>query len=259
MLCIGYVSKAKVNPRNTSPPDFIPEMLSLARKKNKQLDITSAFIIRQGRYLQLLEGKSSHVDNLYKTISQDNRHEQVEKIIDIPISNRSFEGNEMLLMLNIQESTKLVNFLAEHKNILLSSSDNIVQKLQYFGCENLKTLNSITHEHNENFYANKRFLLKEAAELDWFEIDMLNPEFAVAGILLAHKLFGNKYSYKELLKSKEFGSAKRLVDLLNRLNSTGKLLIDEASQNQRRRQRKRVSDNQVQPFSQKLLSWLRIH
>ncbi len=272
MLCIVYISKAKLDPAKATIPDFLPAILSVARQRNRQADITSALVFREGMFLQLLEGKARDVDDLYRNISMDDRHEQVEKIIDMPVPNRTFSDSDIQLMLNIQEDARLVNFIAVNKDVFLSYGNSIAQKLKSFGCDDLESLKPLAPEYDADFYVNKSFMLKEIVELDWFEIGMLDPEIAIAGILLSERLFRNKYSYKELLESGTFGSAFRLVELLNTLNATGNLLIvetpqvqriqqppKELSKEQRKRRKAEQSEGRGTSFGQKVLSWLRKH
>ncbi len=262
MLCIVYISKAKTNSERTLLSDFIADILPVARQRNRKSGITSAIVFRQGMILQLLEGNTKEVDKLYKSISNDSRHENIEKVIDIPISNRMFRESDIQLLLNIREDRRFVNFLAVNKEILLSLDENIMRKLKCFGCDDLT---SFVPEYDEFFYSDKCFMLKVHVELDWFEIGMLDPEIAMAGILLSEKLLHKRYTFKELLESAEFGSAQRLIELLNTLNTTGKLLMAKDSSNRNLQMKggeDRVilnSEDRNLSFGQKVLSWLKKH
>jgi Sensors of blue-light using FAD len=64
-------------------------ILSVARRNNPQYDVTGALICRHDVYLQLLEGATEAVDNLFERISSDDRH------LAVTLLNRA-EANERL-------------------------------------------------------------------------------------------------------------------------------------------------------------------
>jgi len=75
MIRLIYVSQSK-------DIDFkkIKDLLTVSHKKNKASNITGALIYGQGYFIQCLEGDIKEVENLYKKIILDNRHEHIELI-----------------------------------------------------------------------------------------------------------------------------------------------------------------------------------
>ena len=65
-------------------------ILSTARVKNAQLDITGALLCRSDVYLQLLEGPVGQVETLYAKIEQDDRHVDVKLLVRSKIEDRLF-------------------------------------------------------------------------------------------------------------------------------------------------------------------------
>src|SRR6056300_288165 len=65
-------------------------ILSVARTKNAQNDITGALICRPDIYLQLLEGPVGRVENLYDRILQDDRHLDVKTLVKCAVRDRLF-------------------------------------------------------------------------------------------------------------------------------------------------------------------------
>ena len=65
-------------------------ILSTARVRNAQLDITGALVCRPDVYLQLLEGPTGQVENLYRKIEQDDRHVEVKLLVRSKIEDRLF-------------------------------------------------------------------------------------------------------------------------------------------------------------------------
>lgn len=84
-------------------------LLEKARAKNASLGITGMLLFENGSFFQILEGQESAVDAIYKTISQDNRHDKVVTIIREPIAKRSFaEWTMGLGGTNTQELDEIV-------------------------------------------------------------------------------------------------------------------------------------------------------
>ena len=65
-------------------------ILSKARIRNAQLDITGALICRSDIYLQLLEGPTGRVETLFSKIEQDDRHVDVQILVRSKIEDRLF-------------------------------------------------------------------------------------------------------------------------------------------------------------------------
>ena len=65
-------------------------ILSVARLKNAQNDITGALICRPDMNLQLLEGPVGKVESLYERIEQDDRHLEVQILVKSKIEDRLF-------------------------------------------------------------------------------------------------------------------------------------------------------------------------
>jgi hypothetical protein len=70
-------------------------LLDHARRANKARSITGMMIYRKREFLQLLEGEQAAVQALYERIASDDRHHQMAKIWDGPITSRSFAEWEM--------------------------------------------------------------------------------------------------------------------------------------------------------------------
>jgi len=257
MLCIVYVSQAKLK-ENQKVQDYLREILLAARSKNILNDITTIAIFRHGKILQLIEGEPSDVDNLYKYICEDDRHDQVNKIIDIPIKNRSFSDDYFKLILNIQEDSRFVDFIANNKEIILSSNKNAENILKFFGCPAIEDLTKSRSDFNTEFFSNKNFALKKEVYIDWFEIDMLDPEKAIAAVQLCEFLVRKSYSYDELMELSNLQSDKKLTQILNTLDATGSLLYNSKKSTELSAKNNNKAKNS-NSFGHKLLKWLKNH
>jgi len=66
------------------------ELLRKARNKNASLNVTGMLLFIDGCFFQILEGPAEQVDQIYATISADDRHGKVTTIIREPIAQRDF-------------------------------------------------------------------------------------------------------------------------------------------------------------------------
>ena len=73
-------------------------ILQTSRVHNGQAGITGMLIYFEREFVQLLEGEADEVTALYDRIAEDRRHQQVYKLWDEPISERSFAGWSMAFL-----------------------------------------------------------------------------------------------------------------------------------------------------------------
>lgn len=68
----------------------VRELLAQSREKNARLNISGILLFVDGSFFQVLEGEDETVAQLYKTISEDERHTNVTTIIREAIVKRAF-------------------------------------------------------------------------------------------------------------------------------------------------------------------------
>jgi Sensors of blue-light using FAD len=66
------------------------ELLTRARAKNAELNVTGLLFYGPGHFLQLLEGDAVTLAALYEQIGTDARHHSLVKLADKPVAGRSF-------------------------------------------------------------------------------------------------------------------------------------------------------------------------
>ena len=66
------------------------EIFTTARRKNKSRGITGALVISGDSFVQALEGEEAAVRDLYATISQDARHQDVSVLEEHGVGARTF-------------------------------------------------------------------------------------------------------------------------------------------------------------------------
>ena len=86
LIHLIYVSTAV---QEFSAEDLL-QLLDQARTKNARLGLTGMLLYTENNFFQVLEGEPAVVDELFQTISHDERHMKMVTIIREPISKRSF-------------------------------------------------------------------------------------------------------------------------------------------------------------------------
>lgn len=81
-----YASKASPKFRERE----LPVLLAKARDTNLRRAVTGMLLYIEGSFFQVLEGPQRAVDELYASISEDERHIRVTRIIREPIFERDF-------------------------------------------------------------------------------------------------------------------------------------------------------------------------
>ena len=65
-------------------------ILRQARLNNEQSGVTGILIFSDGYFFQVLEGEENIVADLYQTISADDRHSDIQLLLDEDLEKRSF-------------------------------------------------------------------------------------------------------------------------------------------------------------------------
>lgn len=75
----------------------LKNIIETSQKNNPSRDVTGCLISGTNTYLQLLEGPDNSVDELYTKIKTDNRHENIEKLVEEVVETRLFKSWSMRL------------------------------------------------------------------------------------------------------------------------------------------------------------------
>lgn len=68
----------------------LDELFCQSVNNNSTRNITGILLYNEGTFIQILEGHKQPLDNLFKTIHQDRRHNNITKILDRRIGDRLF-------------------------------------------------------------------------------------------------------------------------------------------------------------------------
>ena len=73
----------------------LADLLAVSRKNNEKRGITGMLLYIDESFFQILEGPEQALHTLYETITRDDRHSNVTKLIEEPIERRTFSDWSM--------------------------------------------------------------------------------------------------------------------------------------------------------------------
>ena len=97
LVSLNYISSSVLLPGLEQREQFA-QILEFSQHKNRLLNVTGALLFHDERWLQVLEGESRAVEDLFDTIRQDPRHENVVHQGTIPITERRFADWSMAFL-----------------------------------------------------------------------------------------------------------------------------------------------------------------
>lgn len=87
MIHIAYMSRA-VRPLSDQE---LQELLNQCRRYNARHQVTGILFYSHGNIAQLIEGEPEVLEPLFEKIARDGRHSHVRRLVNRPITTRSFE------------------------------------------------------------------------------------------------------------------------------------------------------------------------
>ena len=113
------------------------EMLKISQQakiNNQKHNITGLLFFHNGLFIQVLEGEKQPLEQLMTRIEADNRHQQINRIIDEDISQRFFEDWQMdaLNLNNSQDidTASLEMFVNVYKLNYALKTDKLVEMIK---------------------------------------------------------------------------------------------------------------------------------
>jgi hypothetical protein len=86
MYHLVYISQAKERMTLTT----LVVILMQARALNERRQVTGALVYGDGQFMQVMEGEQDVVQDLYKRVVKDSRHQNVRLLAEGPIATRRF-------------------------------------------------------------------------------------------------------------------------------------------------------------------------
>jgi hypothetical protein len=88
LRCIVYTSSAV----RLLGQDEIDYLLSRARQRNLEHEVTGLLLYWQGSFMQYIEGQRDQLMAIYKVILDDPLHHTIIELLNEPVGFRAFEG-----------------------------------------------------------------------------------------------------------------------------------------------------------------------
>ncbi|MFQ3244366.1 MAG: hypothetical protein ACI9SP_000994 [Arenicella sp.] len=206
MKCITYVSKVVARKNGAVIPVGLSDIFSAARKKNAELQITGLLSYRAGHYIQVIEGSSDAVDQLYSKIKLDTRHHQISLLFDFEITQRSFPNWNMKLVGSVNKDLNFLQFMAQNSEEISSLDDTQKQLLEvFYGLDN-------TSPSSIQTYKGKNLML-----VAWPDFTLIRQSPTI--IELCAQLTKKPYPYESLLESRRFGTEQQLDKILKKFEA----------------------------------------
>ena len=118
-----YLSNAKPELKQAE----LDKILEVSRKNNPSRNITGLLVFANGVFIQVLEGPSSEVTNLFETICDDTRHQEVAMLGEYVGQERIFSKWSMgFLQSTFDELTRITdspNMIGRDDVLSLLSND----------------------------------------------------------------------------------------------------------------------------------------
>jgi hypothetical protein len=110
------------------------DILHNSRQHNAALNISGVLLYSEGTFIQVLEGRDGVIDALYSRIEADQRHKSVIKLIDEPITEKSFAQWLMgFAVTDVEKTDRLVGYLKSIGELDLNGSNsNAVAAIKTF-------------------------------------------------------------------------------------------------------------------------------
>lgn len=75
--------------------DVLRDIVSVARKENAKYGITGVLFFIDSKFLQIIEGYETPLRRLMTNIEKDERHRNIEYLIDVEVPAKGFDGWNM--------------------------------------------------------------------------------------------------------------------------------------------------------------------
>ena len=128
MHMIAYISEFNGEKENVD--QLLKDVVKVAKIENQKRHITGVLFFHDNKFLQIVEGKEGDLRQLMDNIRKDNRHLNVEYLIDTKVEQRGFqEWNMDKFHLDSEQKISrdvLKNLTESFKKNLLPRSDMLV-------------------------------------------------------------------------------------------------------------------------------------
>jgi len=134
LIHIVYVSFAQ----KALSEEELKNLLQEIRGKNAEQGVTGLLLYNDGAFIQVIEGNEAVINRVFNSISKDNRHTNVVKLLEEPIDQRAFPDWSMgFRQISEEQSSSIPGFsdFMHHKNpvqTIRNSTEQVIYLLNSF-------------------------------------------------------------------------------------------------------------------------------
>ena len=205
-----YISKAAQGKSHAQLAMQLSQIFRVSKAKNSRAGVSGVITYSNGHYFQVIEGDPQSLQPLYKKILEDDRHSDVQKILDVETTERYFSDFSMRLV----SSTFPAKTLEGMGRLLRDHQCSIEPKHQAL-------LNQFSFRVAESEF--DAFKGKSIKLTRWPEFSMIQD--VPFGIDMSAALVASSHNYDELISSGEFGSQREAEAVVEILKSTDLLMV----------------------------------
>lgn len=114
MRCLAYISESITESKSVIPSD-LSIIVKVSRIKNRKRHIVGFISYREGYYFQVIEGDNNDIELLYQTIKKDNRHKNIQVILDTSTHDSIFSNWDMRLVASINKDPTVLRFFYRYR------------------------------------------------------------------------------------------------------------------------------------------------
>lgn len=202
MRCIVYVSRVIRRPNGSAVPHGLYKISQEASKRNKAEGITGVLAYEGGHFLQVIEGPDKAVGDLFESIRRDDRHQDVQVLIDAPAPGRAFTGWSIKVLAQVGVDREFEEFAMQYYRQLSEMPEDRQKLLQIFYCLERAAPVDVSEFKNA-----------QLSLTSWPDFTKMRPSPAV--IDLCCRMTLEPVAYADIRDDNQFKSELALVQALN--------------------------------------------
>ncbi|MEL7296307.1 MAG: BLUF domain-containing protein [Pseudomonadota bacterium] len=210
---VMYLSEVVRHSRRVELPKGIRQIADVSTRENKQHKITGLLTYKSGFYPQVIEGPEQAVDQLFANIRANERHTDVQPLLEATAKSRFFSTWKMRLMNGIRTDQQFARFVAHYKERLAALPADQRERLEQFSFVD-------SGAGSQGRYAGLELWLTEMPDTE-------KADDSPAALALYETLTANRVSYEVLSSAHGFASEEHLRRTLDRLMKAKCLRVEK--------------------------------
>jgi hypothetical protein len=132
MKAIMYISQATNHGIASWMPHDYAAITKVCQKNNVDRDITGILNYQDGYFLHYIEGPTAKIDRLIVKIAGDQRHENIQLLLNHDIADRNFSKWNMAMGSKLRKDQEFARFVNLFNSNFINLSGDVKQTLEKF-------------------------------------------------------------------------------------------------------------------------------